>query len=204
MKRPLVVFAALLLGSALCSEAQTPAVPARIAVIGFQQAVAQTNEFQRNFGDLQKKFTPKRDQLKALSDEIDTLKKQLQTQSATLNEAERASRTKTIDEKQKKLQRDAEDAQNDFQQAMQEVYGGVASKVGDVLTAYAQKEGFELVLDGGQQQTPIVLYAVPSIDITKAVVDAYNVKSGVPAPAPAPQPAAAAPKPAAPKPPAQR
>jgi outer membrane protein len=84
---------------------------------------------------------------------------------------------------------------------MQETYNGVATKVFDVLTAYAQLQGFTLVLDRSQQQqqAPVVLYAADNTDITKAVIDAYNLKSGVPAP-PA-QPAAAAPKPAA-KPPA--
>ena len=32
----------------------------KIAVIAFQAAVTQTNEFQRNFADLQKKYEPKR------------------------------------------------------------------------------------------------------------------------------------------------
>jgi outer membrane protein len=78
---------------------------------------------------------------------------------------------------------------------MQEIYNGVASKVYDVLATYAQQQGFTLVMDGStnQQQAPVVLYASPSTDITKAVIDAYNVKSGVPAP-PA-QPTAMAPKP---------
>jgi outer membrane protein len=43
-----------------------------------------------------------------------------------------------------------------------------------------------------------VLYATQSADITKAVVDAYNVKSGVPAPPPQPAAAAPAPKSSAP------
>jgi outer membrane protein len=185
-------------------SADVPAVasqgPAKIAVIAFQAAVTQTNEFQRNFGDLQKKFEPKRQELKTLSDQIDTLKKQLQTQADTLNDAERESRARTIDEKEKQLQRTQEDDQNDFQQEMQDTFNGVASKVGDVVIAYAQQRGFTLVLDGGNQEAQTVLYASPATDITKAIIDAYNVKSGVPAP-PA-QPAAAAPKPA-PRTPAQ-
>jgi len=44
-----------------------------------------------------------------------------------------------------------------------------------------------------------VLYASESTNITKQVIDAYNVKSGVPAP-PAQPAGAAAPAPAAPKP----
>jgi outer membrane protein len=63
-----------------------------------------------------------------------------------------------------------------------------------VLISYAQRHGYSLVLDGGQEQAAVVLWASPSTDITKEVIEAYNVKSGVPAP-PA-QPAASAPRPA--------
>jgi outer membrane protein len=204
MKRSIALAFTLASGFALSAAAQTPAAPAaaptgpaKIAVIAFQAAVGQTNEFQRNFADLQKKYEPKRTQLKTLSDEVDNLTKQLQTQGDKLSDAERASRAKTIDDKKKQLQRQGEDAQNDFQGEMQEMYNGVASKVYDVLSTYAQQQGFTLVLDVSQQQNP-VLYAHESTNITKPILDAYNVKSGVPAP-PA-QPAGSAPAPAAPRP----
>jgi outer membrane protein len=198
MKRSLALIATLASGIVLSAAAQTlpapasaaPAGPAKIAVIAFQVAVAQTNEGQRDFSDLQKKFDPKRQQLKTESDEVDNLTKQLQAQGDKLSEEQRASRAKVIDEKKKKLDRSAEDAQNDFQQEMQELYNGLASKVYDVLASYAQQQGYTLVLDVAQQQNP-VLYASDSTNITKQIIDAYNVKSGVPAP-PA-QPAARAP-----------
>jgi outer membrane protein len=198
MKRSLALAFILASGLALSAAAQTsapaPAGPAKIAVIAFQAAVGQTNEFQRNFADLQKKFEPKRQQLKTLSDEVDTLTKQLQAQGEKLPEAERATRARTIDEKKKQLQRSGEDAQTDFQNEMQEMYNGVASKVYDVLSTYAQQQGFTLVLDVSQQQNP-VLFASESTNITKPILDAYNVKSGVPAPPPsAQQPSAPAPK----------
>ncbi len=201
MNRSTVLSAVLLSGFALTAAAQTPAAPAastpdgpiKIAVIAFQPAVTATNEFQRNFNDLQKKYEPKRQQLKTLNDQIEALKKQLQSQGDTLNDAERTSRAKVINDKEKQMQREQEDDQNDFQQDMQETFNGVATKVGDLLIAYAQQQGFTLVLDGGNQEAQLVLYANPGTDITKAIVDAYNVKSGVPAP-PA-QPAAAAPRP---------
>ena len=198
MKRSLALIATLASGLVLSAAAQTlpapaaPAGPVKIAVIAFQAAVAQTNEGQRNFADLQKKFSPKREQLRALAEEIDTETKQLQAQGDKLSEAVLASRTKAIEDKKKQLQRDSEDAQNDFKQEMQEIFNTLASKVGDVLTSYEQQQGYTLVLDYAQQQSP-VLYAQPSTDITKAIIDAYNVKSGVPAPPAQP----AAPRPAA-------
>jgi outer membrane protein len=169
------------------------AVPAtaKIAIINFQQAVAATNEGQRNFAQLRVKFEPKQAQLKAQSDEIDSLKKQLQDAGATLSEPERDSRLRIIDEKTKSLQRSAEDAQNEASGAMNDMYQALAQKVYAVLDTYSNQNKFTVVLDTSAQQTP-VLWANGSTDITKQIVDAYNVKSGVP-----PQPAAGA---AAPRP----
>ncbi len=191
-------------GIALSAAAQTPAAPpaaapagsAKIAVVSFQLAVAQTNEGQRDFADLQKKYAPKETALKTLSDELDTLTKQLQAQGATLSPAEQASKAKVIDDKKKQLDRDSEDARNDFQADIQEMYNGLASKVYDVMSTYAEKQGFTLVLDISQQQTP-VLFSAEGTNITKQVIEAYNVKSGVPAPPP--QAAGEAPRPAAPR-----
>ncbi len=56
-----------------------------------------------------------------------------------------------------------------------------------MLASYSQQHGYTLVLDVAQQQTP-VLYANESTNITKAVIDAYNAKSGVPAPPAQPPP----------------
>jgi outer membrane protein len=212
MKTYLAFTAVLLSGFALSVPAQsgpqptagdTPAAseaPAKIAVIAFEAVVAQTNEFQRDLADLQKKYEPKRQSLKTLNDEIGTLQKQLQTQAATLSDAERERQARTISDKQKQLQRDQEDDQNDFQQDMQSTFSSVATKVGDVMTAYAQQHGYSLVLDGGNQQVQMVLYHSPATDISQTIMEAYNVKSGVPAPPS--QPAATAPRPA-PRAPAQ-
>jgi outer membrane protein len=215
MKRSVALVLILASGLVLQAAAQTSSAPepaaaapaassgsARIAIIAFQPAVAKTNEGQRAFADLQKKYQPKQTALKTMSDEIDNLTKQLQTQGNTLNEAERAARAKTIDDKKKQLERNAEDAQNDFQNEMNELYGSLAQKVYDVLNDYAKQHGYTLVLDIAQQQSP-VLYATESTNITQAVIDAYNAKSGVAAP---PAPAAevpAAPKPTTTKPPAK-
>ncbi len=210
MKHPLAL-TALLTAFTLSAAAQAPVVaaasagdvftaatgPTKIAVIAFEAAVTNTNEFQRNFADLQKKWEPKRQELKTLNDEIESLKKQLQTQGDALSDQERESRANSINEKEKVLQRDTQDDTNDFQQEMQETFNGVASKVGNELVAYATQRGYTLVLDGGNQEAQAVLYASPSTDITKEIVDAYNLKSGVPAPA---QPSgAAAPRPTAPR-----
>ena len=172
------------------AAATVPAGPTKVAVIMFEAAVGQTNEGQRDFATLQTKYQPKEAALKAQNDEIETLKKQLQTSGATLTDAERASRAKTIDEKEKVLQRSAQEAQSDFQSEMGDTMQTLAQKVMGVVQSYAQQNGFTIVLDASQsqQQQSNILWANESTNITKAIIDAYNAQSGVPAqPAPTPR-----------------
>lgn len=186
MKRSLALAILLAAGMTLHAQTSSPAAAAhagstKIAVIAFQDAVTQSNEFRRDYADLEKKFEPKRQQLKTENDQIESLTKQLQAQGATLSDAERTSRTNTINDKKKQLQRDAQDAQSDLQEQMQNVFKGVAAKVYTVMQSYAQQKGYDLVLDASQQENPII-YAVQGVNITKPVLDAYNQKSGIPAP----------------------
>ncbi|HVZ82506.1 MAG TPA: OmpH family outer membrane protein [Terracidiphilus sp.] len=194
MNRPAACAAVLLSGLALAAAAQTPSTSTttKVAVIAFQTAVTQTNEFQRDFADLQRKYEPKRTELKTLNDQIDALKKQLQTQADTLSDADRESRARVINDKERDLQRDQQDDQSDYQQDMQQTFNTVATKVGAVLDDYAKQHNYTVVLDAGNPETQVVLYVGPGTDVTKAIIDAYNAKSGVPAP---PASAPAAPRP---------
>src|SRR5580700_6563934 len=90
------------------------AIPAKIALVAFEQAVFATNEGQKAVQDIQTKYKPKKDQIDTLSHEVDSLKKQLQGAPTTLSDAERAAKMKEIDAKEKRLNHDAEDAQTAY------------------------------------------------------------------------------------------
>jgi Skp family chaperone for outer membrane proteins len=174
------------------------AIPAKIALVAFEQAVFATNEGQKTVQDIQTKYKPKKDQIETLSHEVDALKKQLQGAPATLTDAERAAKMKEIDAKEKRLNHDAEDAQTAYNTDLQEAYGKVAAKVSVTLKKYVSDSGFTLLLDVSSQQSN-VMWANQSTDVTQAVVTAYNTSSGVAAPVPsapsAPAPAATRPRP---------
>lgn len=176
--------------------ASTSVGPAKIAVIAFQVAVTNTNEFQRAFLELQKKYEPKRQQLHTMSDQIDALTKELQATDSKLTDAEKAAKARDLDTKKKQFDRDQQDAQTDFSQEVQDLFAQTSSKVYDVLSDYAKQHGYTLVLDVASQQSP-VMYAPEGANITQEIVAAYNTKSGVPPPPPAAPAPAAAPKPGA-------
>jgi Skp family chaperone for outer membrane proteins len=178
------------------APAPPQAIPAKIALVAFEQAVLATNEGQRAIQDIQQKYKPKKDQIDALSNEVDTLKKQLQSAPATLTDAERANKLKEIDTKEKRLGHEADDAQTAYNTDLQEAYGKLAPKVSVALKKYVSDNGFTILLDVSSQQSN-VMWIGPNIDVTQAVVTAYNASSGVAPPVPtAPSaPAAARPRP---------
>jgi outer membrane protein len=169
----------------LLAQSTPAASPAnnRVAIVNIQEAIANTNEGKKELDALQQKFAPKQAELKSQNDDVENLKKQLQAQGDKLSDDERGNRVKSIETKQKSLQRNYEDAQNEFQQAEQEVVNRLGKKMIDVLEKYAKSNGYSMVLDVSNPQTSPVLYASPGTVITKQLVDAYNAESPVAAPA---------------------
>lgn len=197
---------------AQAGAAAATAAPTKIGIVDMQGAIVACNEGQRDFGALQKKFEPKRDEIKRLSDEVDGLQKQLDTQGDKLNEEARAKLVKEIADKKKNLQRVYEDATAEFQSQQGELANKIGSKMLEVLTKWGEANGYSVILDVSQQNSP-VLWAPATTNITPQIVEQYNTVSGVPAQAPlagGPKPGAAAPakpgtaatpKPATPAPP---
>jgi outer membrane protein len=169
----------------------------KLGTINLEQAIFATNEGQRDFEALSKKLEPKQAELKGVNDELDGLKKQLNTQGDKMNEQARATLVKQIETRQKSLDRQVQDAREDAQGQQNEIAQRILQKLAPMLVSYASDNGFGVILDTSNPwpNGPVV-WGAPSVDVTKAVVDAYNAKSGVPAPA---RPAATAPgKPATP------
>jgi outer membrane protein len=181
--------------AAAAVPAAAPAVT-KVGIVNIQSAIVGSNEGQRDFESLQKKFDPKRQELEGLNKEIDELQKKFNTQGDKLNDEARGDLLKQIDAKKKLMQRNYEDANTDIQAQQNEIANRIGQKLVSVLDKYAKDNGFTVILDVSGQASP-VLWAASSVDITTAVVEAYNTQSGVPAP---PKPAAAAAKPATPAP----
>jgi outer membrane protein len=173
-------------------SAATPANPApaatgtgnKIGTINLEQAIFATNEGRRDFEALSKKLEPKQAELKSQNDEIEALKKQLNTQSDKLNDDARANLVRQIETKQKALDRALQDAQEDARNQQSEIGQRIIQKLAPVLVKYANENGFGVIVDTSQPwpQSPIVWWG-DGLDVTKPVVDAYNAQSGVPAPA---------------------
>ena len=185
----------------------------KVGTINIQEAIVACNEGQRDMGTLQKKYEPKQTELKNQNDELESMKKQLDTQGSKLNEDAAASLRKQIESKQKSFDRAVQDAQEEVGNQQQEIAGRILNKMAPLIVKFAQENGYTMIIDTSKPwpQSPVLWWNPDAVDITKNVVEAYNVQSGVPAPpastgsAPKPAPrtpsaTTPAPKPATPKP----
>jgi outer membrane protein len=185
----LLSLSAALAGASFAQAAATPAAPAatgpvpnKVGILDVRNVIGATNEFRRDFEQLAKKFDPKRTEVEGLRTEIEQLKKQL-GEATNLTDADRASRVRAIEQKQKSLERVTEDAQNDFQTQQNEILQRVGGKLMDVVDKYAKQHGYSLIVDANSDQPGPVLWASDQVNISRAILDAYNQQSGVPAPA---------------------
>jgi Skp family chaperone for outer membrane proteins len=176
-------------------EAVTTGSGSKVGTINVEQAIFASNEGQRDFEALSKKLEPKQTELKKMNDELDALKKQLNTQGDKLGEEARNTLVSSIGQKQKTLDRSVQDARDDAQAQQQDIAQRILQKMAPLIVKYANEHGYGVIIDTSNPwPNGPVLWAGQAVDITKAVVDAYNVQSGVPAP---PRPAAGAEKPSA-------
>jgi outer membrane protein len=159
-----------------------------IVTLSFNAAVLQTAEAQKSLNALQTKFAPKQKQLQTLNDEVEGLRKQLADTNTNLTDAERTLRARSLETKEKDLQRQAEDFKSDSQSESEQVFQRVAQKVYAFLQTYSQQHGYSAVIERGSDANPVVWYAANNLDITDDLIKAYNAQgegaSSTPATAP--------------------
>jgi len=156
----------------------------KMGTINIERAIFASNEGQRDVEALSKKLEPKQTELKSMNDELEGLKKQLNTQGDKLNDESRGTLVKQIEQKQKSFDRAMQDAREDAQNQQNEIASRILQKMAPLIVKYANDNGFGVIVDTSNPwpNGPVV-WAGPSVDITEPVIVAYNTQSGVPAPA---------------------
>jgi outer membrane protein len=199
LKNNLVVLSALVLGVAALAQAQGQ-VPTKIAVINVQTAILSTKDGQKAATDLQTQFSPRQQDLEKKQTELTALQDQLRKGSATMSEDAKTKLMRDIDATTTRVNRDRQDAQSDLEEAQGKVMQELGGKMMAVMEKYAMQNGYAVVLDVSNPQTP-VLWAASAVDITNDIVKLYDQAYPGVAAAPAvpvARPPAAAKQPAAP------
>src|SRR4051812_2343682 len=154
----------------------------KIGTINIEAAIFASNEGQRDGDAVAKKLEPKQTELKTMNDELEGLKTQLKTQGDKMNDEAKGNLQRQIEQKQKGFERSQQDLQEEVRGQENEIAQRILKKMGPLIVKYASDNSFGLIIDtstNNQWPNGPVLWQNPAIDITKPVVDAYNVQSGV-------------------------
>jgi Skp family chaperone for outer membrane proteins len=191
-----LVLPALVLGVAALAQAQGQ-VPTKIAVINVQTAILSTKDGQKAAADLQTAFNPRQQDLEKKQADLTALQDQLRKGSATMSEEAKTKLMRDIDATTTRVNRDRQDASSDLDEAQGKIMQELGGKMLAVMEKYAVQNGYAVVLDVSNPQTP-VLWAASAVEITNDIVKLYDQAYPGTAAAPAAKPPAAVKPPAAP------
>jgi outer membrane protein len=166
--------------------AQAASAETKIGVVNFQKLLEDAPQTKTAMAALETEFSPRRRELLTMQNDLKARDEKLQRDSAVMAEADRAKAEKTLRDEQREFSRKAGEFQDDASTRRNEELGKVQRYLIGEIQAYANTQGFDLVLGDG------VFFAKGQLDITAQVLAVLLTK---PAALPA-APAAAAPAPA--------
>ena len=153
---------------------QRVAGPANIAVIDssvFSDVSAGIARVQTAMKQIDTKFQPLRTEIRAMQDRLTTMRSDIQKKRATQPANLTAQQVDEADRLEIQFKRKAEDAQVNYQKESLAVLEPLQQDIGNALNAYAQSKGISLLID--INRVPVI-YAAPSMDITKDFIAEYN------------------------------
>jgi outer membrane protein len=159
-------------GAAAPSPAPT-ATPNKVAIIALQKAVVSTKDGEKASADMQAKFGAEKAELEKRAADLQSKQDQLNKGAATMSEAAKQSLAADITNGQKKLQRDGQDFDEKVQEYENKLMQDLATKMMDVVIKYASTNGYAMVVDVSNQQSPI-LWADQATVITDTIVKLYD------------------------------
>lgn len=131
-----------------------------------------------------KEFEPRRTELRGIQTNLQGLADKIskaapvQDQKVTEQQREQAEKLK------RELDFKTQEAQAAYTKRMQEVMAPISEDIGRTLDGFAKQRSYTLILDA--KDVPI-LYALPSLDITRDFIAEYNRKATASNTAPAPK-----------------
>ncbi len=144
-----------------------------VAVIDVDQLVQQSAAGKESMGRIRKMQDEKLAERKKMTDELEGLQKQLETQRATLSEAKIADLQKQLEDKGIALKRYDDDAQQQLEEARRKELGDLEKRIMPIIQELGREMKLQLVFNKFQSG---LVYADDSLDITDVVIKRFNTK----------------------------
>jgi outer membrane protein len=165
------------------------AAEVKIGVVDYGRLVEESPQAKVALEAIRTEFTPKQRELQQQEQALKTKQDKLEKDAATMSEDQRNRADKELRDGARDLQRRRSEIQDDFNARRNEEMSRLQRTLIEEVRTYAKAQNFDLILADG------VIYTVPTLDITPAILSTLNARAPKPA---ATTPAPTTPKPAAP------
>ncbi len=171
MKRLLmaVLALALILPAPALLAAET-----KIGFVDLQKALNTSVSGKRAKEQIGKKLKEYEGTITSRQEELKKLKEELEKQAVLLSEEARGEKERDYQKKLKDFQRFTKDVQEELQQKDADYTRQIIEEIFGVIKEMGQKEGYTLILEKSESS---LLFADEKIDLTEAVIKAYDAKS---------------------------
>jgi len=173
MKGYVAVVVAVMAVTAWAQQApKTPEVP-KLAVIDVNILVQDSAAGKEAMTRLKKAQDDKIAQRKKLTDEVEALQKQLETQRVTLAETKVGELQKQIEDRGIALRRFDDDAQQQLQEAQKKELDALEKQIMPIIQEVGREMKFQMIFNKFQSG---LVYADEATDITDMVLRRFNTK----------------------------
>lgn len=149
-----------------------PAFAAKVAIVDFQRAVAETTEGKAAEKRLQDGMNIRRAEIARQKTELERLYKDFEARQLILNDEARKKAIEELQTKEAKLQQDAMRFEQEMQQEYLEIVSELDAKMRDLSAKIAKEKGYDLVLD----QSAVIYSGGEVVDMTPELIRRYNAK----------------------------
>jgi outer membrane protein len=150
--------------------AQT-AAPARVAVIDVQKVLAQSTAGKAALERLKKMQDERVARAKKMDEEVQALDAQINQKKMSLSEEKLAEMTKDLSDKKISMQRYAQDADREVQEARDRSLQELEKQIMPLINQIGKEMGFAAIFNKFESG---LVYASDAIDITDMVVKRFN------------------------------
>ncbi len=146
----------------------------RIGVVDLYRVLNESEEGKKSVNELQNMLEARQKTLEEKQKKIQSLKEELEKKRSVLSEDARKAKEEEIERLGRDFQRTAADYQVELQKKQSEITQSMLKEIRQLINDFAQKEGYNLILEKAEQ---IILFTTSEVDITDKIISLFNQKT---------------------------
>lgn len=144
----------------------------KIGVVSVESLISQSESGKRAKAEFEKFTKPKLEGLKKEDERLKAEFDELKKQETILSQDAKAAKLKDFFAKKQAMDMKRAQTQEEFSKKEAELLKPIRDSLKNVIVGYAERNGYSLILSNDLVSS--VVFAVPTIDVTKAMLDDLN------------------------------